>query len=65
MQVGDRVVLGGEEEWSGRFQWPSGSWNKKAKTSKKERKWQRGIVVHPLSESQWNRGHFSMRKWEF
>ena len=21
-------------------------------------------VVHPLSESQWNRGHFSMRKWE-
>ena len=23
---------------------------------------QRGIVVHPLSESQWNSGHFSMRK---
>ena len=22
--------------------------------SKKERKWQRGIVAHPLSESQWN-----------
>ena len=26
----------------------------KAKTSKKEWKWQRGIVLHPLSESQWN-----------
>ena len=36
----------------------------KARTSKKEWKWQRGIVEHPLSESQWNRGHFSMRKWE-
>ena len=35
----------------------------KARTSKKEWKWQRGIVVHSLSESQWNRGHFSMRKW--
>ena len=35
-----------------------------AKTSKKEWKWQRGIVEHPLSESQWNRGHFSLRKWE-
>ena len=23
-----------------------------------------GIVEHPLSGSQWNRGHFSMRKWE-
>ena len=32
--------------------------------SKKERKWQRGIVAHPLSESQWNRGHFSMKKRE-
>ena len=20
--------------------------------------------MHPLSESQWNRGHFGMRKWE-
>ena len=36
----------------------------KPRTSKKEWKWQRGIVVHPLSESQWHRGHFSMRKWE-
>ena len=37
---------------------------KKARTSKKEWKWQRGIVEYPLSGSQWNRGHFSMRKWE-
>ena len=29
-----------------------------AKTSKKEWKWQRGIVT------QWNRGHFGMEKWE-
>ena len=36
-----------------------------ARTSKKEWKWQRGIVVHLLSEDQWNRGHFSMMKWEF
>ena len=27
-------------------------------------KWQRGVVEHPLSESHWNRGHFSMKKWE-
>ena len=25
---------------------------------------QRGIVTHLLSESQWNMGHFSMRKWK-
>ena len=36
----------------------------KARTPKKEWKWRRGIVEHPLSGSQWNRGHFSMRKWE-
>ena len=30
----------------------------------KERKWQRGIVTHPLSDSQMNRGHFSVKKWE-
>ena len=28
----------------------------KAKMSKKEGAWQRGIVDHPFSESQWNRG---------
>ena len=37
---------------------------KKARTSKKEWTWQRGIVTHPGSESQWNRGLFSMKKWE-
>ena len=36
----------------------------KVRTSKKEWKWQRGIVEHHLSESQWNRGHFTKRKWE-
>ena len=30
----------------------------KARKSKKERKWQRGIVAHSIIESQWNRGHF-------
>ena len=47
------------------FQGPSESGSKKKnKTSKKEWKWQRGIVAHPLSESQWNRGHFSTEQWE-
>ena len=36
----------------------------KARTSKKEWKSQRGIVEHPLSGNQWNKGHFSMRKWD-
>ena len=31
--------------------------------SKKEWKWQRGIVTPLLNESQWNRGHFRMAKW--
>ena len=39
-------------------------WEQKARTSRKEWKWQRGIVTHPLSERQWNRGHFSLKKWE-
>ena len=39
-------------------------WEQKARTWKKEWKWQRGIVVHPLCESQWNRGQFSVKKWE-
>ena len=34
----------------------------KARTSKKEWKWQRGIVAHPLSKSRWNKGHFSIEK---
>ena len=36
----------------------------KASTSEEERKGQRGIVVHPLGESQWKRDHFGLRKWE-
>ena len=43
---------------------PFRKWEQKARTSKKEWKWQRGMVAHPLSESQWNRGHFSVTKWE-
>ena len=39
-------------------------WEQNAKTSKKEWKWQRGIVTHSLSESQWNRCHFRVEKWE-
>ena len=39
-------------------------WELKVRTSKKEWMWQRFFVAHPLSESQWNRGHFSMKKWE-
>ena len=39
-------------------------WEQKARTSKKEWKWQRGLVAHPLSESQRNRGHFRVKKWE-
>ena len=39
-------------------------WEQNARTSKKEWKGQRGTVAHPLSESQWNRGHFSVTKWE-
>ena len=27
-------------------------------------KWQRGVVTHPLSDSQWNGCSFSVRKWE-
>ena len=47
----------------GKFWRPSES-EQKAKTSKQEWKWQRGLVVHPLSESQWNRGNFRMRIWK-
>ena len=39
-------------------------WEQKARTSKKEWTWQRGTVSHPLTESQSNRVHFSMTKWE-
>ena len=39
-------------------------WEQNAKTSKIEWRWQRGIVEHPLSGSQWNRGNFRMKMWE-
>ena len=48
----------------GRSQRLSGSGSKKQEPQRKEWKWQRGIVEHPLNESQWNRGHFSLKKWE-
>ena len=40
------------------------NWEQKAKTSKKEWKWQRGMVAPPLCESKWCRGHCSLKKWE-
>ena len=43
---------------------PSKHWSRKQKHQKKEWKWQRRIVAHSLSESQWNSGHFSMKKGE-
>ena len=39
-------------------------WEQKERSSEEEWKWQRGTVTHPDSENQWNRGHFSMRKWK-
>ena len=39
-------------------------WEQKAKISKKEWNWQRGIVSHPPIESPWNRASFSVEKWE-
>ena len=47
-----------EARYSGSFQ------EMGAKGGRKKWKWQRGIVEHPLSGSQWNRDHFSMRKCE-
>ena len=43
---------------------PAGNGNKKRERPSRNEKWQRGIVTHPRNESQWNRGHFSMKKWE-
>ena len=48
----------------GKFWRPSESGSKKARTLKTEWKWHRGIVAHPLGESQWNRGGFRMKIWE-
>ena len=43
---------------------PAGSGSQIAITSKKEWKWPRSVVTHPLRKSQWNRSHFSVKKWE-
>ena len=61
--TGSTIVQNGTRS-DERSQRLSESGSKKARTSKKEWKWQRGIVAHPLMESQWNRGHFRMTKWE-
>ena len=42
----------------------SKKWEQEAKTSKREWKWQRRVVAHPLGESQWYKAHFSIKKWE-
>ena len=42
--------------------WESQRLEQKARTSKEEWEWQRGIVTHPLSGSQWNRDHFHFEK---
>ena len=39
-------------------------WEQGAKTSKKGKTWQRGIVTHPLRESHWARSHFGVKRWE-
>ena len=60
---GFTTVRNGTQE-GGRSQRPFRKWKQKAKMSKKDWKWPRGIVAHPFSESQWNRSHFRMKKWE-
>ena len=39
-------------------------WGQKARTSKKEWKWRRGIVEQLLNERQRKRDHYRMEKWE-
>ena len=41
-----------------------GTWEQRARTSKRDWKWLGGIATHPLSESKWVVSHFSVRKWE-
>ena len=43
---------------------PCRRWQQKAKTSKKEWKWQIGIVEHPQSEKPMEQCHLSMKKWK-
>ena len=49
----------------GKSQRLSESGRQKARTSKEEWKWQRGIVAHPLSERPWNRSYANVKKWKF
>ena len=37
-------------------------WKQRARTSKREWKWQRGVVTHPPSDSQWVKSHSSVQK---
>ena len=41
-----------------------GNWEQRAKTSKKDWKWQRGIASHPLAEGRWKNSHLTVRMWE-
>ena len=49
---------GTKSDWG--FQRRSESGSKKREPQKRSGR----IVTHPLSGSQWNRGHFCMKKWE-
>ena len=42
----------------------SSKWEQKTRTSKKSGSGKKGLVTHPLSESKWNRGLFSVKEWE-
>ena len=41
-----------------------GKWEQRAKTSKKDGKWERGITSHPLSDGQRKQSNLSVRRWE-
>ena len=60
--TGSTIAQNGTKSDGGSQKLPR-KWEQKAKTSKDEWKWQRGIVTHPLSVSQWNSGRFSVSKW--
>ena len=61
--TGSTIAQNGTKS-DGRSQRLLDSGSNKREPQKKEWKWQRGIVTHPLSECQWNRVLFSMKKWE-
>ena len=41
-----------------------GEMGAKAKTSKKDWKWQRGVTSHPVSEGHWKKSHLTVWRWE-